>query len=83
MRVYEDLTDEQLIAEIKEYRAARKTLAIGGGIATVAGEGRRIEYGRGDGRAISSALRELYLELEYRGLSDGDGPGGAIGVEIG
>jgi diaminopimelate decarboxylase len=82
MRLYADLTDEQLSAEISEYRAAIKKVALGGGIGVVAGEGRRIEYAEGNVNEARTALRDLLAEAAYRGLEIGEG-GGAIPVEIG
>jgi len=81
MRIYASLTDEALEAEVAEYIAAIKT-AVSGGIAVVAGEGRRIEYARGNIGEARLALRELFAEAQYRSLAFGDG-GGAIPVEIG
>jgi len=82
MRPYADLTDEQLVAEIAEYRAAIKKAAIGGGVGVVAGEGRRIEYTAGNVGEARRELRELYTEATERGLPVGDGAG-ATPVEIG
>lgn len=82
MRPYEHLTDEQLLAEIEEYRAAIKKVAIGGGVGVVAGEGRRVEYVQSNLEAARLALRELYTEAALRGLTTGES-GGAIPVEIG
>lgn len=82
MRLYADLTDEQLSAEISEYSGAIKKIALGGGIAVVAGEGRRVEYASGNVGEARTALRDLLAEARIRGLSIADG-GGAIPVEIG
>lgn len=81
MQPYDDLTDEELLAEIAEYRAAMKAAAIGGGFEEVAGEGRKIKYFGTDVAACRAALRELMLEAQDRGLACETG--GAIAVEIG
>jgi hypothetical protein len=83
MRPYQNYTDEELQAEIDEYRAARKAGIKGGGFEEVAGEGRKIKYFGTDLSAIDRELRELYLEAQERGWDLGGWPGGAIGVEIG
>jgi len=82
MRPYADLTDELLIAEIEQYRAARKEAMFGGGVGVIAGEGRRIEYTKTSIRGLDEELRVLYYEARQRGLPIG-GSGGAIAVEIG
>lgn len=83
MRLYADLTDDELSAEISEYRAAIKKVATGGGIAVVAGEGRRVEYVSGNVGEARTALRDLLAEASYRGLPIAGTGGGAIPVEIG
>lgn len=81
MGIYTSLTDEDLEAEISEYRGAIKKAAMGG-VGKVAGEGRMIEYVAGNLGDARLALRELYAEASRRGLNFGD-RGGAIAVEIG
>ncbi|MET0373960.1 MAG: hypothetical protein ABW128_06845 [Rhizorhabdus sp.] len=81
MRPYINMTDDELTAEITATFAARKT-AIGGGVAVVAGEGRRIEYTRSNLSGLDRTLRDLGFEARKRGLPIG-GIGGAIAVEIG
>lgn len=81
MRPYADLTDEELKAEIAEFRLAIKQAAKGG-VGVVAGEGRRLEYTAGNMNIAYAALRDLYAEAAERGLAIGQG-GGAIPVEIG
>lgn len=83
MRLYADLTDEQLLAEISEYRGAIKQVAMGGGVGVVAGEGRRIEYTSGNVGEARTALRDLLAEAYLRGMAIGGDGGGAIPVEIG
>ena len=82
MRPYEHLTDEQLLAEIADYRGAIKKIAMGESVAVVAGEGRRMEFVASNVDVARTELRELYLEAQIRGLSSGE-TGGAIPVEIG
>ena len=82
MRPYAGLTDEQLEAEIQAYLAARREVALGGGVGVIAGEGRRIEYVRSNIGLLDQDLRALGWEARYRGLAIG-GDGGAIAVEFG
>lgn len=81
MRPHVGLTDQQILSEISDLRKARRKIATGD-IAVIAGEGRRLEYGRGDSKIIDQELRELYAEATERGMAIGAG-GGAIAVEIG
>lgn len=83
MSPYKNLTDQQLLDKIAQFQAAYEELALGDGIAVIAGEGRRLEYTKRDGRAISNILRECYAEAQSRGLSGYDSRGGAIPVRIG
>jgi hypothetical protein len=73
-------TETSLRAELAEWRAARKT-AIMGGIAVIAGEGRRLEYSRAQLPAIDCEIKEILAEMRRRGLIAGNI--GAIAVEIG
>lgn len=82
MNPYGRLTEEQLLAEIAQYEAAAKEFALGGDIAVIAGEGRRVEYTRRDGKAVNNALRELYAEAADRGLDGFTGGGRAIPVRF-
>lgn len=81
MRPYINMSDEELEAEIASTVAARRT-AIGGSVAVIAGEGRRIEYTRSNLGGLDKVLRDLGFEARKRGLAIG-GTGGAIAVEIG
>lgn len=81
MGLYSTFTDQQLLAEIKEYQGAIKAVAIGGGVGVVAGEGRRVEFVTGNVGAARTELRELVHEAVSRGLMNSSG--GAIAVEIG
>lgn len=81
MGLYSTMTDQELLAEIKQYRDAIKATALGGGVGVIAGEGRRVEIVQSNMSEARLALRELLVEAENRGLIDGSG--GAIAVEIG
>ena len=81
MGLYATMTDQELLAEIKEYQAALKATAIGGGVGVIAGEGRRVEIVQSNTGEARLALRELLNEAANRGLIDRQG--GAIAVEIG
>lgn len=80
----EFFTDDALVAEIKEYAQARKEVASRG-IASIQGEGRRIEFvGTADSRkSLDTDLREMLAEARRRGLPIGGIGGGAIAVETG
>lgn len=80
--LYASLTDEQLEAEILEYRGVIAKTAKNG-IGVIAGEGRRIEYTTGNLQAARTELRNLLTEARRRGLAIGDGSGSGIAVEIG
>lgn len=69
--LYSDLTDEQLAAKIVQFRDAQDELALGGGVAVIAGEGRRIEYTRSQSGKLASALIELLAERDRRGGTSG------------
>lgn len=81
MSAYSLMTDEQLLAELTEWRAARKK-AVMGGVAVVAGEGRRKEFFRSDTGAIEIEIGRIERECARRGLID-RAPGGALQVDIG
>jgi len=76
MSFYEDLDDEDLAAKIKELRVAYETV-IGGQVAVIAGNGRRMEYTRADSKALLGLLREAQNLRDERG---GATVSGAIGV---
>lgn len=82
MRPYVTHTDDEIVAEITQYRDAKKTIGLGGVVSKIAGEGRMVEYTRSNMPTIDTALRELYAEARRRNLEIG-GTGGAIAVEIG
>lgn len=85
MRPYDPslYTDAELIAEIKQYQAAKREVNIGGGVGKVQGEGRLVEFTKANAGGIDVELRELYAEAKRRGLGEFSGYGGAIAVEIG
>lgn len=77
--------DDALIAEIKAYAAAKRTLSIPGGqVAVIQGEGRRVEFvGVTGSTEVDTALRQMMYEARQRNLSIGGNPDSAITVEIG
>lgn len=76
--------DEALIAEIKEYVAARKKVSQNN-IAVIAGEGRRLEFtgNKSSKDVLDADLREMLAEARRRGLEIGGDAPSAIGVEFG
>jgi hypothetical protein len=76
---YSGLTCEQLDKKIAELMSASEQLALGGGIAVVAGEGRRVEYTRGQSNGADKLLKEAICERDWRA---GHVTGGAIGVRF-
>lgn len=76
--------DAELIAEIRQYAAARKEV-MNDRIGKVQGEGRLIEFTNNpeDRKQLNADLREMMAEARRRGLSIGGTGGGAIAVEIG
>lgn len=85
MRPYDPVlySDEALKDEIRQYRAAKREVNLGGGVGKVQGEGRLVEFTKANAGGIDVELRELYAEARRRGLGDFAGYGGAIAVEIG
>lgn len=79
MGLYEDLTDEELAAEITAYREAIRKVELND-VGVVAGEGRRLEFTSGNLRDARDTLRNLMSERRRRGGVIG---GGSIALEIG
>jgi len=79
----EFLTDDQLVAEIRAHAKAKRELAMGSGVAVIAGEGRRVEFTAGSSTQLGSDLAEMMYEARARGLPIGGMPENAIAVEIG
>lgn len=76
--------DTALEAEIRQYAAAKKTLALPGSqVAVIAGEGRRVEFTKVSSGDLDTALREMLYEARQRGMSIGGDPESALTVEIG
>ncbi len=74
------LNDQELAALIVELRTGLKEAMLGGGVAVVAGEGRRLEYTRAN---IDDLKRELTAALREKGRRDPDfDVAGAIAVEF-
>ena len=79
-RPYQDLTDDELAAEISDYRAALKSVALGGNVTDVGAEGRRMTVTPVNTGEVRRALDSLLYERDYRA---GALCGRAIGVDIG
>lgn len=78
MGIYTGLDEAALIAKADELRGKMETLATGGGVVRVAGEGRMIEYSRANAAGLQRLLNEVLAELAIlRGEGD---PRHAIGV---
>lgn len=77
MRIYSSLTTEQLDAKISDLTGKLEGLQSGGGIAVIQGEGRRMEYTRGNSAGLQDLLK---LALAERDRRAGTNPYGAIGV---
>jgi hypothetical protein len=81
MAMYSDLTDEELAAKITELRGKVETVAGGGAVAVIAGEGRRKEFTRGNIGDLRALLTEAVQEAERR-ANGGRLRGRAIGVRF-
>jgi hypothetical protein len=79
MGMYSDLTAEELDEEIAILRQARRDILGPEKISKIAGEGRSIEYSRGDMKTLERSLRDALAERARR---SGGGSGGAIPVEF-
>lgn len=77
--MYSDLTDLELDEKIVELRTKVEQVVGGGGVAVLAGEGRRVEYTRGNVAGLEALLTEARNEKERRG-NGGRLRGRAIGV---
>lgn len=66
MRIYRNLTDQQLADKITELTGKLETV-IGGGVATVvAGENRRVEYSRANQSGLEMLLKAAINEQDFR-----------------
>jgi hypothetical protein len=81
MRPYINYTDDEIVEAITETYAARRKINSGGIAVVVAGEGRRVEYSRGNTTALAEDLRMLEYEARLRRLEIA-GDNGAIAVEF-
>lgn len=77
------LDDEQLMAELAEYRSALKKGLVGGSIRRVSGENRSMTVMGVSVDGCMDMIRALEAEAAARGLLNCGGRGGAIPVEIG
>ena len=76
MGIYSDLGDAELDEKIVELRDAYEK-TVGGQVAVISGNGRRMEYTRADSKALRSLLRDAQNERAERG---GACVAGAIGI---
>lgn len=77
MGIYSGLTEAQLQAKIEELRGKLETLAGGGGVVRVSGEGRMMEFTRGSSDGLRRMLQDALNELA---ILRGEDPYSAIGV---
>lgn len=66
MGLYSLKTDQELLDLIAKYEAAIETATIGGDVAVIAGEGRRMEFTSCNIGGAWKILRELVAELARR-----------------
>lgn len=64
--MFDDLTDEELAAKIIELRTKIETVAGGGAVTVIAGEGRRKEFSRGNIDDLERLLNMALAEKERR-----------------
>jgi len=81
-------TDEELVAEIQQYAAARRKVRGGDPasvIRRISGEGRLIEFApiESSMAGLDADLREMLAEARRRGLDIGGTGGSAIEVRMG
>lgn len=79
--MYADLTDEELNAKVSELRDAIEKVSLGGAVAVIAGEGRRVEYTRANSEGLNSLYRLAIIEVEKR-ANGGRVGGRALGVRF-
>lgn len=80
---FSHLSVEALQAEVADYEAAIKAVALGGGVGVVVGEGRRMEITRPDVGRAETALRDLRAELARRPGYEHLRDIGGIALEVG
>lgn len=74
------LDDVELRALVTELRSGVKEAMIGGGVAVIAGEGRRMEYTRANLKDLKAELAAAQRELARR--DPNYDAGGALAVEF-
>lgn len=82
MADYRGLSDDDLRAKITRYEAAIEEIDLGGGVAVIAGEGRRMEYVQANASKARETLEDLYYERSRRWPADYPRQGRAIAVRI-
>lgn len=65
-RMYEDLSDEDLDEKIAKFRDAIEEATIGGDVAVIVSDGRRMELTRGNMAGSEKLLTRLLEEKEMR-----------------
>jgi hypothetical protein len=81
MALYDDLTLVELDAKIVELRTKIETVASGGGVSVIAGEGRRKEFTKSNLDALRALLQDALNAKEKLG-NNGRLRGRAIGVRF-
>jgi membrane protease subunit (stomatin/prohibitin family) len=64
--LYQDLTDEELVAKIANLTSLYETAISGGTAVVVAGEGRRVEYTRSNAAGLASLITAAQREQQRR-----------------
>lgn len=78
---YSDLSDEALAAKITTFTEKLEEVAIGGDVAVIVSDGRRMELVRGNTGAAERILEMLLDEREKR-ANGGRLPGRALGMRF-
>jgi hypothetical protein len=82
MADYRALTDADLSAKIGRYEDAIEKIDLGGDVAVIAGEGRRMEIVQANASGARQTLEDLYYERSRRFPDQFPRRGRAIGVRI-
>ncbi len=78
---YSGLSDEELAVKIARYETAVEEVELGGDVAVIQSDGRRMEVVRGNLTAAQGSLNEMLLERDKR-ANGGILPGRAVSVRI-
>ena len=82
MADYRGLSDAELAGKITRYETAIEKIDLGGDVAVIAGEGRRMEIVQANAGAARNTLEDLYCERARRQPGLFPRRGRAIGVRI-